>query len=146
VRALRSLGYRTSVRVLPVGEHFNQISDSSVRAQAGATAWAADYPSPSSFLNPFTCGAFVPRSTTNLNWSEFCDPGADALIRRATLMQASDPRAAAVLWARAERRVLDAAPVIPLFNPIHTDLPSARVRNAQYHPQWGLMFDQLWVR
>ena len=145
-RALRSLGYRTSVRVLPVDEHFNQISDSSVRAQAGATAWLADYPSPSSFLNTFTCRAFVPRSTHNVNWSQFCDPAADALIRRATLMQATDPRAAEVLWARAERRVLDAAPAIPLTNPVHTDLLSARVRNDQEHPQWGLLPDQVWVR
>ena len=147
-RALRSLGYRTSVRVLPLntGAYFHELSDSSVRAQAGPVAWAADYPAPSTFLNLFTCRAFVPRSTNNSNYSQFCDPGADALIRRATALQASDPRAADALWARAERRVLDAAPAIPLFNPVHTDLLSARVRNDQYHPQWGLMFDQLWVR
>ena len=88
----------------------------------------------------------MPRSTDNVNWSKFCDPGADALIRRATAAQASDPRAADALWARAERRVLDAAPAIPLFNPVHTDLLSARARNDQYHPQWGLLFDQSWVR
>lgn len=147
-RALRSLGYRTSVRVLPLetGEYFNQISDSSVRAQAYPVGWLADYPSPSTFLNMFTCRAFVPRSTDNVNFSQFCDPGADALMRRATAAQASDPRAADALWARAERRILEAAPAIPLYNDVLTDLLSARVRNDQYHPQWGLLFDQAWVR
>jgi peptide/nickel transport system substrate-binding protein len=145
-RALRSLGYRTRVRTVPVGEYFNEIADSSVRAQAGPTSWMADYPSSSSFLSIFTCRSFVPRSTSNANWSQFCDPGADALIRRATAAQASDPRAADALWARAERRVLDAAPAIPLINNVHTEVVSERLRNDQYHPQWGLLFDQAWVR
>ena len=88
----------------------------------------------------------MPRSTANNNLSQFCDPGADALIARATAVQTSDPRAADALWARAERRVLDAAPAIPLFNNIHTDLVAERLRNDQYHPQWGLLFDQAWLR
>ena len=145
-RALRSLGYRTSVRAVPDSEYFSEISDSSFRAQAGPTSWGADYPSPSTFLNLFTCSSFVPRSTTNTNWSQFCDPGADALIRRATAAQASDPRAADALWAQAERRVLDAAPAIPLINHVHTDVVSERLRNDQYHPHWGLLFDQASVR
>jgi peptide/nickel transport system substrate-binding protein len=145
-RALRSLGYRTSVRRVPVEDYFTEISDSSLRAQAGPTSWQADYPSSSSFMSIFTCNSFVPRSTTNANWSQFCDPGADALIRRATTAQASDPRAADALWARAERRVLDAAPAIPLVNNVHTDAVSVRLRNDQYHPQWGLLLDQAWVR
>jgi ABC-type transport system substrate-binding protein/DNA-binding beta-propeller fold protein YncE len=145
--ALRSLGYRTSVRVLSIdtGAYFNELSDSSVRAQAGPVGWGADYPAPSAFLNQFTCRAFLPRSTSNSNFSQFCDPGADALIRQATALQASDPRAADARWAQAERRVLETAPAIPLFNNVHSDLLSARVGNDQYHPQWGLMFDQLWV-
>jgi peptide/nickel transport system substrate-binding protein len=146
IRALRSLGYRTSLRTLPVGDYFNKISDSSVRAQAGPASWFADYPSSSSFLSIFTCSSFVPRNTANANWSQFCDPGADALIRRATAAQASDPRAADALWARAERRVLDAAPAIPLINNVHTDVVSERLRNDQDHPQWGLLVDQAWVR
>ena len=145
-RALRSLGYRTSVRAVPVGDYFNEISDSSVRAQAGPTSWGADYPSPSAFLNIFTCRSFVPRTALNGNYSQFCDPGADALIRRATAAQASDPRAADALWAQAERRVLDAAPAIPLINHVHTDVVSERLRNDQYHPHWGLLFDQASVR
>ena len=145
-RALHSLGYRTSVRVVSIDEYFTKIADSSVRAQAGPVTWQADYPAPSTFLDVFSCSSFVPRSPGNGNWSEFCDPAADALMRRAIAAQASDPRAADALWARAERRVLDAAPAIPLINPVHTDLVSERLRNDQYHPQWGLLFEQVWVR
>jgi YVTN family beta-propeller protein len=145
-RALDSLGYRTSVRAVPAGKYFGQIADSSVRVQAGPTSWGADYPSSSTFLSSFTCDSFVPRSTLNGNWSQFCNRGADALIRRATAASASDPRAADALWAQAERRVLDAAPAVPLINNVQTDVVSEQLRNDQYHPQWGLLFDQAWVR
>ncbi len=67
-------------------------------------------------------------------------------MRRVTALEATDPRAADAAWARAERRILDWAPVVPLFNPVDTTLVSARVRNDQYSPQLGLLLDQAWVR
>ena len=88
----------------------------------------------------------MPHSPNNGNFSQFCDRAVDDLMRRATAQQATDPRAADDLWARAERRVLAAVPAIPVLNPIHTDRVSARVRNDQYHPQWGLLLDQVSVR
>lgn len=36
--------------------------------------------------------------------------------------------------------------VAALINNVHTDLVSERLRNDQYHPQWGLLFEQAWVR
>ena len=42
--------------------------------------------------------------------------------------------------------MLDAAAAVPLFNPITTDVVSARVRNDQRSPQWGFLPDQAWVR
>ena len=147
-RALRSLGYRTTVRTVPGGQYFSRINDSSTRAQAGPGVWFPDYPSPSTFLGDiFSCRSFVKRSENNLNASQFCDPGADALVRRATELPATDPRAADAMWARAERRVLRAAPVVPLINPVTSNLVSARVRNDQYSPQiGGFLPDQAWVR
>jgi peptide/nickel transport system substrate-binding protein len=122
------------------------VADSDTRAQIGPNVWGADYPSTSTFLDLFSCHSFVPHSTQNANVSQFCDRRADDLMRRATSMQTTDPRAADALWARAERRVLAAVPAIPVLNPIHTDLVSTRVRNDQYHPQWGLLLDQVSVR
>jgi peptide/nickel transport system substrate-binding protein len=144
--ALRTLGYRTSVRRLPMEQYFPKIADSRTRAQIGTTAWVADYPSPATFLSNFSCRALRPRSSDNINYSQYCDPGADALMQRAGALEASDPHAADALWARTERRVLRAAPVVPLFNLIQPYLVSARVRNDQYSPQWGMLLDQAWVR
>ena len=147
VRALRSLGYRTSVRKVPLDDVLRPVGDPSDPGAGrpdrvgGRLSVGVVVP-----RHLFSCRSFVPRSTNNVNSSQFCDPRADALIRRATEAQASDPRAADALWARAERRVLDAAPAVPLFNPVDTDLVSARVRNDQYNPQWGFLPDQAWVR
>jgi peptide/nickel transport system substrate-binding protein len=145
-RALRSLGYRTSVRWLSFNRYYGTVGDSRTRAQVGLRSWGSDYPATSSFLGQFTCRSFVPRSPDNQNFSQFCDPGADDLMRRATALQTIDPRAADALWARAERRVLSAVPAIPMINLLTTDLVSTRVRNDQYHPQWGLLLDQMSVR
>ena len=84
-----------------------------------------------------------PRSS---NYSRYCDRRTDALIRRAGAAQTSDPATADALWAQAERRILDAAAAVPLFNPISTNLVSSRVRNDQRSPQWGFLPDQAWVR
>jgi peptide/nickel transport system substrate-binding protein len=61
-------------------------------------------------------------------------------------LQATDPASADALWARADRRVVDEAAVLPLENPEQIDLVSRRVRNYQYSPQWQILLDQLWVR
>jgi len=147
VRALQKIGYRTTVRKEPGPRYFDRVGDSSTRAQAGLFPWFADYPTPSNFfLGLFACRSFNEHSWNNPNVAEFCDPRMDALMRRATELRATDPLAADASWAQVERRVLHAAPAVPLTNPIDTHLVSARVRNDQYNPQWGFLPDQAWVR
>jgi hypothetical protein len=41
---------------------------------------------------------------------------------------------------------VDLSPFVPIGNTIAMDFVSARVGNYQYHPQWGILFDQLWVQ
>ena len=145
--ALRAIGYRVRVRSVPMEEYFPLVSDGRNRVQIGPTAWAADYPSDSSFLSiNFSCRSLRQGPIGNANYSQYCDPRLDALMRRAAEEQTNDPATADALWAQAERRVLDGAAAVPLFNPISTELVSARVRNEQQNPQWGFLPDQAWVR
>ena len=144
-RTLHSLGYRTRVRRLAFDPYWARVTDPKTRAQIGSDVWQADYPSTSTFLDRFSCRSFEPDRASGANSSQYCDPRVDDLMRRATA-QATDPRAADALWARAERRLLAAAPIIPVLSPVHTDLVSKRVRNDQYHAQWGLLLDQVSVR
>ena len=43
-------------------------------------------------------------------------------------------------------RSLTMGAVVPTYNPRIVDFVSARVGNYQYHPQWGVLLDQLWVK
>ena len=40
----------------------------------------------------------------------------------------------------------DAAPWVAYLNPGKLELLSSRVGNYEYSPQWGTLFDQLWVQ
>ena len=145
--ALRAIGYRVRVRNLEVGDYFHGVADPANRAQIGAVGWVADYPSDSTFLSAqFTCDALRRDPYANTNYSRYCDRRTETLMRRAGQAQSSDPTTADALWAKAERRVLDAGAAVPLYNPISTDIVSERVRNDQQNPQWGFLPDQAWVR
>jgi peptide/nickel transport system substrate-binding protein len=146
-RLLQRLGYRTTTRSLPENVSlFDYVGDSRHRAQIGVLQWEADYPSGSGYLQPvFSCAAFVPGDASQLNDSEFCDRRTDRLMHRAQRLPFGDPGADA-LWAAADRRIVDQAAVVPLTNPAAVSFVSRRVGDYQYSPQWGVLYDQLWVR
>jgi ABC-type transport system substrate-binding protein len=145
-RTLREIGYDASVRVLPPGRYFPALNDTRSGFQVGLTVWIADFPAPSTFLNNFSCDAITPNSPDNLNPSHFCDRRAERLMAEAARLQPTDQAAADALWARAERRIVDLAPAVALYNAVETELLSERVGNYQRNPITGMLIDQAWVR
>lgn len=75
----------------------------------------------------------------------FCDARLDREMRRPRSLEATNPRAAAAVWSRVDRELVDRAAWVPLVNPRLIDLVSARVRNYQFHPYWGIIAGQLWL-
>ena len=67
-------------------------------------------------------------------------------IAEAHRLEPTDQTAANAAWADVEHRLVDAAVWVPLTNPLGTFAFSARVDNAQVHPQWGVLLSRLWVR
>jgi peptide/nickel transport system substrate-binding protein len=149
VSTLKSLGYKARPHIFTdVQRYFPAVLDSRTRAQVGFYGWIADFPSEAGFLRPtFSCSAFVPdnRGATS-DPSEFCSHAVDRLLDRASAVQAADPPAAHGLWQRAERLILAQAPLVPMSTRQNVDFVSKRVGNYQYHPQWGTLVDQFWVR
>jgi len=144
-RTLRDLGYRTSMRA-DLDEFFEAAQVRNSRVQIGIQKWGADYPAASTFLQTLF-GCRTPQDLSVLyNWSQYCDPRTEQLIRRGLRLQGSDDPAADTWWARADQRVVDQAGAVPLLNTKQIDLVSRRVGNHQYNPQWGTLLDQLWVR
>jgi peptide/nickel transport system substrate-binding protein len=142
-RLLRRLGYRTSLRVLPVGyDYFHVVADSRTAAQIGMYGWLADYPTPSTFFNQiFSCSGRVPHSPDSANPSQLCDPPLDRAVQRA-LAAGGTPRA----WEPAERRLVTVAPAVPLDVHRRTVLSSDRTGDVQQHPMWGTLLERAWVR
>jgi peptide/nickel transport system substrate-binding protein len=139
---LRSLGYRVHVKQVTNEAYYNPATGPSnprLRVQTGLFSWFADYPAASNYIVTFfSCE--IP------NWSQFCNARIEAEIRRALALQATDPYVANRLWARIDRQIVDRAVVVPLFTLKQIDIVSRRVGNYRYHPQWGVLIDQLWVR
>jgi peptide/nickel transport system substrate-binding protein len=152
ISVLDSLGYRARLKTVRItsdlGPYFNRIMDSSLRIQTGYIGWNADFPSDVSFIHDlFACAAFVPGSAaSNSDPSGFCNPSIDRQMARATTVQAQDPPAAVELWQKVEHKILAQAPMVPTYNGQIVDFVSKRVGNYKYHPQWGALLDQLWVK
>ena len=78
-----------------------------------------------------------------MNLSRFCDPKLDAAMEQAA--SASGPEAIE-RWRRVEAALAAHAPVVPLANRKEAVVTSKRVGNYQFHPLWGPLHDQMWVR
>ena len=147
VSVLDQLGYRATLRTVPLDVYYGVLGDSRNRVQAGFFSWVEDYPAPSDFIDPmFTCNSYVPGDRSNVNDAEFCDHQIDAQARQALSAETRGPSAAAVSWAAIDREIVDQAPWVSLYNPRVLTVLAANVGNYQFHPYWDLLLDQLWVR
>ena len=140
VRLLDRLGYNAELKVVTTRRYNTTINSRSQHMQIGPLAWGSDYLAESGFLPSLVaCGG-------SFNLSQFCDPEIDARMRKATRLATTDPQQSHELWSQIEHDLVDQAPWVPLVNPIWTGLVSERLGNYQYHPYWGQLFDQMWVR
>jgi ABC-type transport system substrate-binding protein len=147
VQALRQLGYRASLRLLPDSTYFAYTNDSRNHAQVIDVGWGADYASADNFIGKLACAYFVPgNALATTDSSEFCDPALDRQIARAAAQQAANPAAAASLWAQLDRKLTDLAILVPTVTPNEIDFLASRVRNYLYNPVWGALIDQFWIR
>jgi YVTN family beta-propeller protein len=135
---LRRLGFRGSLLVVLDRGYFAATIPPPRGVNMWWGGWVTDYLAPSAFIEPlFRCGTA---------FSAWCDRRTEAQMDRALAQQSSDPTAANALWERVDRQLTDAAAFVPLFNRQRLTLVSGRVDNVQYHPLWGVLYDQLWVR
>ncbi len=147
VAALRRLGYRASLRLLPESTYFTYTGDSRNRAQVIDGGFSADYASANDFLGKFTCGQFVARhGLDTTDDSEFCNARFDRQVQSAALLQATQPGAAERSWSRLDRRLTDLAILVPTVTPNAVDVVSRHIHNYQYNPVWGALLDQLSIR
>jgi peptide/nickel transport system substrate-binding protein len=139
VSLLSRLGYRARLKeVNDLTTYFAAIDDPKTQAQSGI-AGAYGLASATFELEAMTCG--YPQ-----NYAKFCDRELDRQFRRSLELLETDPGAAARMWARSDRQLVDQAPWVPLYTPRTPYFVSKRVGNWQYHPYNFVLLDQLWVR
>jgi peptide/nickel transport system substrate-binding protein len=135
---LRSLGYRVRLHLAP-GARITPALRRRIQLSADGD-WLADYPAPSAYLPQFFgCAG-------GLSNGYVCDRRLERLMARATRLQLSDPGRADAAWARVDRRITDQALWVPTAKVSPPELVSRRLRNYQFHPVWGFIADQAWLR
>jgi peptide/nickel transport system substrate-binding protein len=139
VDLLDQLGYDATLNVVTDDRYFSATGDPSQHVQMGLYGWASDYLGESGFIPPLAC----PPSGTG---PRFCDPTIQRRIEQATSMQLTDPAASHDLWSDLDHDLVDLAAWVPLGNSITTNLVSQRLGNYQLHPQWGQLYELMWVR
>jgi peptide/nickel transport system substrate-binding protein len=146
VRALGRLGYRARLEIVSDSFFQRVVGKGSTHAQVISGGWGADYPSASDFIElKLSCREYRPQSDFNNNIG-FCDPAVDRQIDRAIALQVARPVEANTLWAKIDHELTDRAVWLPTVTPKTADFVSKRVGNYEFHPLWGLLVDQLWVR
>jgi peptide/nickel transport system substrate-binding protein len=145
---LKQLGFKAHLRLYPhTIDLYHAAGNPRAHIQLSIDGWRSDLPRAADFfINLLSCSAYRPDTDVNLNSPGFCQPSLDRQMRRAQDLAATDAAASAALWAKVDRRVVDAAPWIPFLNAQGLELTSKRVANYQRNPQFGVLIDQLWVR
>lgn len=106
VNSLAEVGIRIRLQSLSWSELDSLITGH--HAQMFALAWVADIPDPDTFLRAL----FYSKSSTN--YFEFADGRVDSLLDVAALT--SNPEVRSRAFRAVERRILESAPVVPLFH------------------------------
>jgi ABC-type transport system substrate-binding protein/DNA-binding SARP family transcriptional activator/streptogramin lyase len=132
---LRSLGFRTSVRVEEPPQPSRQMFVSRFNG------WIADFPEASTFFdNVFSCRAQLALLVKH------CHDAIGQVADRAHAAQTTDPQQAGKLWAEVDRQLTDEAQFVALGNLVDSQLVSSRVGNFQTNSALGPLFSQIWVK
>jgi peptide/nickel transport system substrate-binding protein len=114
VQALRSIGLRARLKVVPQAVYWTTIGNQRTRAQIGIANWFQDYPHPLDWFDVLLNGARIAQ-TNNQNYANADLPALnrriDELRRRPTLTDAINAE-----WADVDRMVLEQALWAPFAN------------------------------
>jgi peptide/nickel transport system substrate-binding protein len=144
---LAEIGYDASVKAISPNIHFTYVQNTNNNVQISVSQWYQDYPAASNFLYVLlSCDSFHPGSDSSVNIAGFCDKEIDAQMKKALELGITDQAAANKLWTEIDKKMVDAAPWAPLFNPKHIDFVSERLGNFIFNAQFYWMVSQSWVK
>jgi peptide/nickel transport system substrate-binding protein len=144
---LAEIGYDAAVKAISPNIHFTYVQNTNNNVQMSVSQWYQDYPAASNFLYVLlSCDSFHPGTDSSVNISGFCDKDLDAQMKKALELGITDQAAANKLWTEIDKKMVDAAPWAPLYNPKHIDFVSERLGNFIFNAQFYWMVSQSWVK
>jgi peptide/nickel transport system substrate-binding protein len=144
---LSEIGYDAAVKAISPNIHFTYVQNTNNNVQISVSQWYQDYPAASNFLYVLlSCDSFHPGTDSSVNIAGFCDKELDAQMKKALELGITDQAAANKLWTEIDKKMVDAAPWVPLFNPKHIDFVSERLGNFIFNAQFYWMVSQSWVK
>ena len=140
-RVLTDLGYRVSIKDIPLEHRFFDAKDPTYEGYQLFTqfGWVADYDLASTFYNSVA-------SCRRPNLTRYCNQAIDAVAKRGFDLEATDPGAALTLWSQVDRMLVDDGAFVTLGNRVDMDVVSTRVGNYQARASYGALLSQLWVQ
>lgn len=132
VQQLQQIGVRVNLKIVN-GNTWQTIVGTKYKAPMSWSAWFQDFPDPNDFFEPIlSCASAVP-GTFNEPW--YCDPKVDTIANRLKAM--TDRTQRLKQYPMLDRRVMQDAPVVPVYYPYFYDLRSATLHNYSFSGQWG---------
>jgi oligopeptide transport system substrate-binding protein len=121
-RQLQDLGLHIDVEVVQKSLLLEETAQSKAPFFRGS--WIADYPDAENYLS-----VFYSRNPAPPNYTRYDDPGFDRLYEQA--LEENNDSARYRLYREMDQRVIDAAPVVPLWYDEVVHLINPRVRNLE---------------
>lgn len=110
--------------------------------QMAYTAWVMDYPDPKNFLGPiFDCDSRAEQNSQNSTF--YCDPETDRLLDAADIEV--DPVQRTALYAAAQARIMEAAPIAAEYHSTTLSVTPPIVRDFVVHPIWTRDMRRAWL-
>jgi peptide/nickel transport system substrate-binding protein len=144
---LNKLGFKATTQLLKPGQYITFVTASPNTVQmAGFWTRSSTRSGSDMIVGAFTCPDFPTTFGYIGEPAGFCSRPLDAQVRKAGVLEATDPVAANHLWAQIDEAIVNAAPAVMAFNPTDVTFVSKRVGDYEHNPIYQVMFDQLWVQ
>jgi ABC-type transport system substrate-binding protein len=138
---LGQVGIKASIKVLERPSYWTLIGKKGA-VGLGLNDWWMDYPDPFDYtISLFSKSSAIDEGTNPSFW---WSPQTETMMTQAQTM--TDPAARLVAFQDIQKKIMDAAPAVPLYQPAVSTLRSNRMAGVYLHPVWIFDWQHYWIK
>jgi ABC-type transport system substrate-binding protein len=130
-RDLARIGIKAGIKTA-VSSTYDTLVSTPKAVAIGQNGWTLDYPDPSDFIDPILTSSSAVQGGANKAF--YSNPTVDTLSAQAD--QEFDQAKRCNLYHRAEQIIVNDAPWVPLYTPLHATVVSPRLKRFYMNPIW----------